>query len=73
MARPIQITRQALEPLLLHRGPVSATELADALGVNRSSIVRALDVVFGPELATLGATRSTRYVLRRDLFTAGNR
>ncbi len=72
MPRPPQITRQALEPLLRLRGPVSATELAGVLGVNRSSIVRALDAVFGPELATLGATRSTRYALRRDLFTAGN-
>ncbi|MCB1231309.1 MAG: type II toxin-antitoxin system HipA family toxin YjjJ [Verrucomicrobiae bacterium] len=72
MARPPQITRQSLEPLLLQRGPVSATELADTLAVNRSSIVRALDAVFGPELATLGATRSTRYALRREVFMAGN-
>ena len=62
MARPAQITRENLTPLLMARGPVSATELAAALGVNRTTIVRAIPD-FGDELVTFGATRSTRYAL----------
>jgi len=72
MARPAQITRQTLSPLLMTRGPVSATDLAAALQVNRTTIVRAL-AGFGDELVTLGATRSTRYLLRRPVQHAGNR
>ena len=72
MARPTQITREILAPLIRARGPVSATELAAALGVNRTTIVRAL-VEFGDELVTMGATRSTRYALRRPVWIAGNR
>jgi hypothetical protein len=73
MARPPQITREALVPLLMARGPVSATELAAALRVDRSTIVRALASAFGDELTTIGATRSTRYLLRRPVFGAGDR
>lgn len=72
MARPAQITRENLAPLLRSRGPVSATELAIALGVNRTTIVRAM-ADFGDELVTMGATRSTRYSLRRQIWIAGNR
>ena len=72
MARPAQITRQILAPLLMARGPVSATELAAVLKVNRATIVRGL-VEFGDELVRLGATRSTRYLLRRPVQNAGNR
>ncbi len=72
MARPAQITRQMLSPLLMTRGPVSATELAAALRVNRTTIVRVLSE-FGDELVTLGATRSTRYLLRRPVQNAGDR
>jgi hypothetical protein len=73
MARPPQITRQALVPLLMARGPVSATDLAAALRVDRSTIARALSSAFGDELATFGATRSTRYLLRRPVLGAGDR
>lgn len=72
MARPAQITRENLAPLIRARGPVSATELASALRVNRTTIARALPD-FGDELVTLGATRSTRYLLRRGIRNIGNR
>jgi hypothetical protein len=72
MARPAQITRDHLAPLLRARGPVSATELAAALRVNRTTIARTLQG-FGGELVTLGATRSTRYLLRRSIRHIGNR
>ncbi len=72
MARPAQITRQNLAPLLWLRAPISATDLAAALRVNRTTIVRAL-ADFGDELVTMGATRSTRYALRRNVQNAGNR
>jgi hypothetical protein len=55
------------------RGPVSATDLAAALRVNRSTITRTLSSAFGDELATFGTTRSTRYLLRRRLLGAGDR
>jgi hypothetical protein len=72
MARPPQITRENLGPLIRARGPVSATELAAALRVNRTTIARTLPD-FGEELVTLGATRSTRYLLRRGIRNIGSR
>jgi HipA-like C-terminal domain len=72
MARPAQITRENLAPLIRARGPVSATELAVALRVNRTTIARTLPD-FGDELVTLGATRSTRYLLRRGIRNIGSR
>ena len=72
MARPATITREILAPLIRARGPVSATELAAVLGVNRTTIARTLSD-FGDDLVTLGATRSTRYVLRRNVRNIGNR
>lgn len=53
MARPAQITREILAPLIRARGPVSATELASLLTVNRTTIARTLPD-FGNELVTLG-------------------
>lgn len=72
MARPAQITRENLAPLIRARGPVSATELAALLRVNRTTIARTLPDL-GDELVTLGATRSTRYLLRREIRNIGNR
>ncbi|MEO5917072.1 MAG: type II toxin-antitoxin system HipA family toxin YjjJ [Luteolibacter sp.] len=72
MARPAQITRENLSPLIRARGPISATELGALLRVNRTTIVRTLPD-FGDELVTLGATRSTRYLLRRGVRNIGNR
>jgi len=71
MARPAQITRESLTPLIRARGPVSATELAATLRVNRTTIARTLPN-FGDELVTMGATRSTRYLLRRNVRNIGN-
>lgn len=72
MARPPQITRENLAPLIRTRGPISATELAAVLRVNRTTIARALPDL-GEELVTLGATRSTRYLLRRGIRHIGSR
>ena len=72
MARPARTTREILTPLIRARGPVSATELAERLRVNRTTIARTLPD-FGDELVTLGATRSTRYLLRREIRNFGNR
>ena len=71
MARPAQITREKLVPLIRSRGPVSATELAAVLRVNRTTIVRVLSD-FGVDLVTMGATRSTRYALRRPVWIVGS-
>jgi len=72
MARPPQITRENLAPLIRSRGPVSATELAAALRVNRTTVLRVLPEL-GDELVTVGATRSTRYLLRRGIRNLGSR
>lgn len=72
MARPAQITRESLTPLIRARGPISATELAALLRVNRTTVARSLPD-FGDELVTLGATRSTRYLLRREIRNIGSR
>ena len=72
MARPVQITRENLAPLIRARGPVSATELAALLRVNRTTIARTLPDL-GDELVTLGARRSTRYLLRREIRNIGSR
>lgn len=72
MARTAKIDRNQLETLIRARGPVSATELADLLKLNRTTVVRIL-ADFGDVLATFGATRSTRYVMRRSIRQLGNR
>lgn len=72
MPRPARTTREILTPLIRARGPISATELAALLRVNRTTIARTLPD-FGDELVTLGATRSTRYLLRREIRNIGNR
>jgi predicted ArsR family transcriptional regulator len=56
MARNPQITRDSLVPLIRAQGPVSATELAAALRVNRTTIVRVLSD-FGDELMTVDFVR----------------
>ena len=71
MARPPTITRESLAPLIRARGPISTTELAALLKVNRTTIARTLPEL-GDELVTLGATRSTRYLLRRNVRDIGN-
>jgi len=72
MPRKSTIDLAKLATLIRSRGPISATELAALLRVNRTTIIRALDG-FHEDLAILGATRSTRYVMRRQVRQAGNR
>jgi len=72
VARPAQITRENLVPFLDRREPVSAATMAAALGVNRSTIVRALGI-FGKDPVVLGNTRNTRYALRRPIRNLGSR
>lgn len=71
MARPSIITRVDLAPLLRSRAPVSASELADAVGVNRVTVVRTL-ADFGDDLVTMGEARRTRYALRREIRGVGS-
>lgn len=66
MARPVTLSRDALAAALRSAGVISATELAVRLKVNRTTIVRAL-ADLGPEVVAMGATRSTRYALRRAI------
>lgn len=72
MPRPPKVTREILKPMIQARGPVSATELAALLGVDRVTVGRVLRG-FGEELVSLGATRSTRYLLRRQVRHLGCR
>ncbi len=71
MPRPPQITHEILSQHIRVRGPVSATELAAMLAVNRTTIARTLQD-FGDELVTIGAARSTRYLLRRSIRGVGS-
>lgn len=72
MARPVQLSRENLIATMQMRGPISATELAATLGVNRTTIVRAIEDL-GRRVAVFGATRSTRYAIRRPVRNAGDR
>lgn len=72
MARSTNLVREIRAQLLRAREPMSATELSTLLRVNRSTIVRTLPSL-GDELLTMGATRSTRYALRRAVRSIGNR
>lgn len=71
MARPVTLSREALAGALRLAGVVSATDLAARLKVDRTTIVRALGE-FGSEVVSMGATRSTRYALRRPIGHIGS-
>lgn len=66
MARPQKITARDLALRLIADGPTQAADLASRLRVDRSTITRTL-AEFGSDLARLGATRRTRYALRRKV------
>lgn len=66
MARPPKITSHDLQNRLTADGPASAAELSTRLGVDRSTITRTL-AGLGGDLVSLGATRRTRYALRRKV------
>jgi hypothetical protein len=71
MAHPVTLSREALAAALRSAGVVSATDLAARLKVDRTTIVRALSE-FGSEVVSMGATRSTRYALRRPIANIGS-
>lgn len=71
MARPPKITARDLEIRLKADGPTAAAKLAMRLGVDRSTITRTL-AGLGSNLASLGATRRTRYALRRKVREIAN-
>jgi hypothetical protein len=66
MARPSKIHSRDIAVHLMARGPASASDMAASLRVNRSTITRTLTDL-GPQVTSLGATRSTRYALRRQI------
>ena len=72
MARPRQVEPSALALRLQSGGPQPAQALAAALGVDRSSISRALARrEIAPHLVRLGTTRGTSYALRRSVRGLG--
>lgn len=66
MARPSKISSRDIAVHLMARGPVSASDMAASLRVNRSTITRTL-ADLGNQVTSLGATRRTRYALRRKI------
>lgn len=66
MSRPPKISAGDLALRLMSQGPTPASELADRFRVDRSTITRTLGDL-GKELASFGATRRTRYALRRKV------
>jgi hypothetical protein len=66
MARPPRLPAKDLFSRLQTTGPVSAADLAADFRVDRSTITRTLGD-FGSHVASFGATRRTRYALRRKV------
>ncbi len=66
MPRPRQITARALTLQLQSQGVATAQQLADALSVDRSTVSRGLTGLRNLVLQ-LGAARSARYALRREV------
>jgi hypothetical protein len=71
MPRPPAIDPNRLEALLKSRAPVGIGELEGILRVNRTTVLRALDG-FGHRIFRTGASRNTRYALRKEIPHAGN-
>lgn len=72
MPRPTQISSNALTLQLQSQGMASAQQLADALGVDRSTVSRGLSSL-GNAVLRAGAARSARYALRRSVRNLGQR
>lgn len=66
MARPPRLATKDLSSRLQRTGPVSAADLATAFQVDRSTITRTIGDL-GAEITSFGATRRTRYALRRKV------
>jgi hypothetical protein len=56
-----------LELLLSQQGPISAPELAAEMGVDATTVTRAIGRM-GERVASIGATRRTRYLLRKPIL-----
>jgi predicted DNA-binding transcriptional regulator YafY len=72
MPRPLTVSARALSLRLQSQGLMSARQLADALGVDRSTISRGL-AGLGSAVLRVGAARSSRYALRRLVRNLGQR
>jgi hypothetical protein len=72
MSRPRQASKAVLTLLMQSQGVTTAQALADGLGVERSTVSRALTLL-GDQVARLGAARQARYAMRRSVRQQGNR
>lgn len=70
MAKPAPMT-ETLINVLRRRGPLSARDLGEALGVSQPTISRLLDTS-GAEVTRFGRARRTRYAARRDVRGLGH-
>jgi hypothetical protein len=70
--RPASIDPAQLRLRLQAGGPSSAQELADAVGVDRRTVQRAL-ATLGEDIEQLGRTRNTRYAARRAIHGQSTR
>ncbi|MFM2242034.1 MAG: hypothetical protein RLZ97_889, partial [Verrucomicrobiota bacterium] len=67
MPRPAKLSIDRLILLLTNQGPISAPDLAAELGVDATTVTRAIGRL-GDRVASIGATRRTRYLLRRPML-----
>lgn len=67
MPRPTKLSIDRLILLLTNQGPISAPDLAAELGVDATTVTRAIGRL-GDRVASIGATRRTRYLLRRPML-----
>lgn len=72
MSRPSTVPTNALTLQMQSRGMSSAQQLAEALGVNRSTVSRGLSGL-GNAVLRAGAARSACYALRRSVRSLGQR
>ncbi len=72
MPRPPTLSSRALTLQLQSQGMASAQQLAEALGVDRSTVSRGLSGL-GNAVLRAGAARSARYALRRSVRNLGQR
>ena len=72
MPRPVQVSSNALTLQMQSSGVASAQQLANSLGVDRSTVSRALSGL-GNAVLRIGAARSARYALRRSARNLGRR
>jgi len=72
MCASLNLAAPALTLHLQSQGVTTAHALADALGVDRSTVSRGLTAL-GQRVVRLGAARQSRYALRRSVRSAGSR